>query len=385
MLRPLITHAVLASLAVSALGCGDDAQNESPKVVVISENQDDDTVGDIPDSIPALGNGEDDLSAVTITTIANENDGLAGPRDLEINPNKPEELWVVNRDDHSATIVTNWDSGLPSSTKHSGLGNTHFAAKVSALAFGEPGYMATAQQEDEITQSTTPHDFMGPTLWPSDSAEFDAGHASHLDMLHNSPLSSGIAWDTGNAYWIFDGYHESITHYDFQSDHGPGGSDHRDGIVRRYAEGEVSVVNGIVAHLAFDRENQLLYIADTGNNRIAVLETDTGSVGASITPNYDGTNQRQVDGATLRTLIDGAEVGLSQPAGLELVDGILYVGDNGTSKIYAFSTEGEVIDSLDLSSEIPPGAMMGLEVDAQGRILVANSEDNTVIMLAGSE
>lgn len=147
-----------------------------------------------------------------------------------------------------------------------------------SYAVGADGYMATAQQEDEETQPTTPADFMGPTLWTSDSSEFDAGHASHLDMLHNSPLSSGIAWDEGNAYWVFDGHHAAIAHYDFQSNHGPGGTDHRDGVVRRYVNEQLKVVDEIVAHLAFDREAQRLYIEIDEDGRSYVVNSEDNTV-----------------------------------------------------------------------------------------------------------
>jgi hypothetical protein len=367
------------------VACGSDTNAEDNEPLQIegpdagNENEE---VGETLEGIAALGNGEDSLDAVEISTIADSSDGLAGPRDVEINTHAPTEMWLVSRDDNSTTILFDYGTDDQTSETHSGLGSSHFAAKVSALAFGKPGAMATAQQEDEITQPTTPHDFMGPTLWPSDSSEYDGGHGSHLDMLHNSPLSSGVAWDEGNAYWIFDGYHGAIAHYDFKEDHGQGGADHRDGIVHRYANEQLKVVNEIVAHIAFDKENQLLYIADTGNNRVAVLETDTGEMGSSITPNYDGSTQKMIDDAVLTTLIDGDDVGMTQPAGLELVDGVLYVGDSGTSTIHAFTTDGESIDSLNLSEIIPAGAMMGMTIDDQGRIYVTNSEDDELIRIA---
>lgn len=373
MMRKWMMNALLVSAVAPLLACGGSADSGQEAVTIDDPYE---------NGVAALGAGEDSVEAVEITTIADSSDGLAGPRDVEINPHAPNEMWLVNRDENSGTILTDFGTGAQESKTVSGLGSSHFAAKVSALAFGAPGYMATAQQEDEVTQSTTPADFMGPTLWPSDSADFEAGHASHLDMLHNSPLSSGVAWDEGNAYWIFDGHHGSITLYDFQEDHGPGGADHGDGIVRRYADGQLGVVKGIVAHIAHDRDGELLYIADTANNRIAVLETDTGEVGDRIMPNYDGTDQRMMDGAVVRTLVNGADVGLVQPAGLELVDDLLYVGDNGSSTLHAFTTRGRHVDSLDLSSVIPAGAMQGLEVDEDGRIYVTDSENNVLVRIA---
>src|SRR5690606_38485909 len=117
---------------------------------------------------------------------------------------------------------------------------------------------------------------------------YDSGHASHLDMLHNSPNGVGIAWDHDNVYWLFDGFHESITRYDFRNDHGLGGEDHRDGIIRRYVEGEVSYVPEVTAGMEIDHATGLLYFSDPGNARIAVLDTTSGAPGGPIGPNYDG-------------------------------------------------------------------------------------------------
>lgn len=338
------------------------------------------------EGIPALGNGRDGLDAIRVTTIADQNYGLNGPRDLEFNPEADGQLWVVNRNDHSTVVLKKTGSDQQTYQKFNNFGARHFLAKPAALAFGQPGFMATAQQEDEKTQSTTPPDFMGPTLWTTDLSTFDGGHGGHMDMLHNSPLASGIAWETGNAYWVLDGYHGALTRYDFKMDHGPGGSDHTDGVVRRYVDGQVGIKEGVVAHVAMNREAGLLYAADTGNNRIAVLDTSTGSVGPRIMPNYDRTDQAKVVGAELTTVVDGNAAGLQAPAGLELHDGHLYVSDNATSTIYAFKANGtnqaELVDSMDVSRFVEAGSMQGLALDGEGNIYVADAANNRVLRLA---
>ena len=59
---------------------------------------------------------------------------------------------------------------------------------------------------------------MGPTLWTNDGSIYNGGHATHYDMLHDSPNGAGIAWESGTAYWIFDGWHQSLTRYNFRND-----------------------------------------------------------------------------------------------------------------------------------------------------------------------
>jgi sugar lactone lactonase YvrE len=254
--------------------------------------------------------------------------------------------------------------------------------RPSALAFGAPGFLATVHEIDDRTQTGTPPDFMGPTLWTSDVDEFEAGHASHYDMLHNSPNAVGIAWESGNAYWVYDGYHRSITRYDFGLDHGPGGEDHSDGVIARYVEGQVGYVEQVGAHMEMDRATGLLYVADPANVRVAVLDTRTGTRGAIIGPNYDGADMYAVDGAALTTLIDGNAHGLVRPSGIAIHGGVLYVSDASTSRIAAFDLTGAPIDWIDLSSQIAPGQMGGIELDAEGRIYVCEFEANRVLRVS---
>ena len=72
---------------------------------------------------------------------------------------------------------------------------------------------------------------------------------SHYDMLHESPLCMGIAWEKDNVYWVFDGHNQSIARYDFQEDHGMGFDDHSDGIIGKYVTGEIQREPDIPSHL----------------------------------------------------------------------------------------------------------------------------------------
>jgi sugar lactone lactonase YvrE len=190
----------------------------------------------------------------------------------------------------------------------------------------------------------------------------------------------GIAWEAGNAYWVFDGFHGALTRFEFTGDHGPGGSSHADGIVTRFAEGQVSRIADVPSHMAFDKDTGLLYIADTGNSRIAILDTTSGTPGAAISPNFDGTRQSRMDGAVLETLVDGEAVDMIHPSGLELHDGTLYVTDNKTSRIFAFTLEGELIDYLDTGR--PEGSIMGLAFDDEGLLYTVDCTANSVLRVS---
>jgi hypothetical protein len=337
--------------------------------------------------LPVLGNGQHSVDAVNLSVIADPGMQLSVPRDLQFNPLVPNELWIASRATNSISVAMN--PGSPDMTTYAPVGmfgSQHFLAQPSALAIGDNGFFASIHETDDKTQGIngTPADFMGPTLWTSNITEFEGGHASHYDMLHNSPNGMGIAWQHDNVYWVFDGYHAAITMYDFQGDHGPAGEDHTDGIVRRYVEGEVAWVENIPSHMEFHPlDGNLLLVADTGNNRIAVLDTTTGTQGVSIFPNYDGSDQKYVDGATMWTLIEGSEVGLTLPSGLTVHDNVIYVTDAGNSVIWGFSLEGALIDYLETG--LPSGALSGITFDAQGHIYATDAVSNQVIKVTPLE
>lgn len=337
-----------------------------------------------PMGLAVLGHGTHALADLEVATIATADHGLNVPRDVAFHPDVPTQLWIVNFGDTSTTILVDVGTETQDWRKRNAFGAAHFLARPSALAFGAPGYMATIHEMDEPTQSTTPSDFMGPTLWPSSLEDYDGGHASHLDMLHNSPNGVGIAWERDNVYWVFDGFHGSLTRYDFQADHGPGQEDHSDGIITRYVEGQVAYVAGVSSHLEMDRATGLLYVADSGNARIAVLDTATGTPGGRIGPNYDGAEMSAMLDAVLTTLVDGNALDpvMVRPSGLALHDGMVFVSDNETSRIYAFDLTGQLVDWLDVSPEVGPGGLQGIDFDPEGRLHVVDSAGNRILRIA---
>ncbi|MFT7518000.1 MAG: hypothetical protein ACI9MC_000124 [Kiritimatiellia bacterium] len=340
---------------------------------------------------PLLGAGSHDVTALTIEIIADSASGLATPTDLDVNPNNPDQLWVTNMATNSVTRLDGDD--YSSSWTSGSFGQTHFLVKPSGLAFSDNGRFATIHDEDEPTQgNATPADFMGPTLW-DDSPKFDGGHGGHLDMLHNSPMAGGIAWDTGQAYWTFDGAHSSITRYDFKLDHGYGGSNHNDGVVARWVEGEVSRTKGIPSGLAMDHANSELLIADTANGRIATMDTTVGSRGSRVGPNYDGTDQYAVAGGSVNELVSGtltpvltedgepsvSPVDLVSPSGIAIHEGLIWLTDNATSTVIVLDESGELLDWVKLDAE--PGSLAGMTFTPDGALVLVDMKAQQVLRI----
>jgi sugar lactone lactonase YvrE len=328
------------------------------------------------------------MDRVRVRVVGTEANGLAQPRDLAFNPEDPTQLWVVDFTTSSMTIFLRPGTATQQAVTRGGPGNLHFLAKPSCLAFGAPGNLATAHETAARTQPTTPPDFMGPTLWDSTLMRFNGGDNSHLDMLHNSPNSVGIAWETATVYWVVDGAHRALARYNFRTPHERGGVDHSDGELQRFANGMVGYTAGVSSHAEYDQETRRLYFADTGNRRIASFDSMGATRMATINPNYDGGRQSLMTGGTLETFIDGTVTGpgaLERPSGLALAGGRWYVTDNATSRVLAFDREGRLVDWLDLSGEVQPGALMGVTLDARGWLYLTDAVGNRVLEVSPAE
>ncbi len=210
-----------------------------------------------------------------------------------------------------------------------------------------------------------------------DALGFDFG--SHLDMLHESPESIGIAWEAENVYWVFDAYNESVARYDFRSDHGAGFDDHSDGVIHKWLMGKVSRIKNAPAHLVFDHDTDLLYVADPGHNRVLAIDTTSGRAGEDLPVMEPGTEHLKWVGADWWVLVEGAEVGMEAPCGIELVDGVLLVTDNHTGAIHAFDLDGTPLDHA--PTGLGPGALAGIVARGLDDVWFVDQKGNAVYRL----
>lgn len=328
--------------------------------------------------VPEFG---DDASR-KLTVIADRAAGLATPRDLEFNPQAPDQLWTVNRKTDAVVIVKNpGEANQSIDVRDDAFGN-HFMEEVSAFSFGEGATFGTSQESRNTYDNVGfPNDFMGPALWSSNLNilarvnQDPTGEllGSHIDMLHQSPLSMGIAHESGNGYWVHDGMNGHIVFYDFKTDHGPGYHDHSDGVVRRYVEAEVERVQDIPSHLYNDKATGWLYVADTGNQRVIRLDTKSGAVDGYYQPrNEPLAEYSRVRGATVEVF---ASAGLVSPSGIELHNGTLFVSDYGTGDIVAFDSAGAEIGRLATGAR----GIMGITVGPDGKLYFVDGRDDLLV------
>jgi len=360
---------VWAAVAAGFCGCSDTPPEAGPADAGVDARL-----------APAIGTGDHSPASVTFTKLADDDDDVQEPRDLDFNPRVEGELWVVNFEDDSVVIIhdATGDDPEPEYKKDwygyfTGEPASHFMAEPTAIAFGAdettfgtPGTFATCgESRNTYDDFAPPNDFMGAALWSSDLDVFanrpNLVLGSHLDMLHCGPLCMGLSHQEDNEYWAFTGrardpespfnqnaflQEAAIVHYNFNEDDGIGNDNHSDGEAYQYVTGEVDYVSGVPSHLVYDEKTELLYIADTGNSRIAALDTDSGDADVQLVPHEPMFDYRVMDDAEITDVVPDGGV-LDQPSGLALWNGHLYVSDHATGVIHAFDLEGTRVNYLD--------------------------------------
>jgi hypothetical protein len=333
------------------------------------------------------------FEAVEVSVVADRDDGLRGPRDLDFNPEVEGELWVINRIDDAAITIRGLGTSDQEILRRKDPFALHFMEETSSISFSSDMKFGTCGESRNTYDNTAPaNDFMGPALWSADDDIFaisnpeaiaDNGGAdlgSHLDMMHETPLCMGIAWVSDNIYFVYEGLTGTIARYDFRSDHGPGFDFHGDGTVERFVDVAVGYAEDVPSHLVYDHNTDLLYVADTAGGRVLRIDADT----AIQMREFRGfeTMVQESEGATVESFLVGGDADMQLPSGLALAGDTLFVSDNLTSTIHAFDLEGTLLDSYEL--DVAEGGLMGLRVSPAGdEIYAVDFEGDRVLRLSG--
>ncbi len=335
---------------------------------------------------PSTPNIIDDYIGATpvLTVIGNSSDSIDFPRDLDFHPIlSRNELWVILKSTASdgGTTVKFSNAGLPGQTSlFQQDGNAwHFMSLPTAIAFSENGNFATAPGIYDANHGSG-DPFTGPTLWSSDTAIYaqpSGGNGSHIDMLHQSPFSMGICSEEENVFWVFDDHHQDIVLYDFVNDHGPGNSDHGDGIIRRFSGLGIAgdPAHEIPSHLVLDKNNGMLYIADTDHGRILKMDINSHTFLNDLTPYESVAEYSYWSADTWNVFADSA---LNKPCGIDLIGDRLIVSDYTNGNIIIYDKSGNTGIEIGRIVTGTPG-VMGIKIGPDGKIWYVNALTNEVI------
>ena len=355
----------------------DPSDNEMTKSVIVGPG------------IPNIIDGYLQLSPIMQTVIVDGGDQVAVPRDLDFHPELTRyELWVINKETENSggSTVTIWDAGKANQTSEWKTdGNAwHFMSLPTAIAFSNDNFNfgTTTGVYDANHNGGDP--FTGPSLWSSDPliyAQPSGGNGSHIDMLHEAPECQGMAHESGNAFWVFDGYNNDITYFDFVDDHGPGADFHGDAIIRRFPEAVVAKDpnDHIVSHLARDHRNDWLYVVDHGNDRVFRMDVTTGT--ETGIPSW-GPWEPLVEYTEYTGLVqeDVVTTGLIEPSGIALIEDRMLVTDHANGDIIVYDIDATPVTELGRIQTGTPG-IMGITIGPEGHIWYVNATTSEVVRL----
>lgn len=320
------------------------------------------------------------------TVVADASDGLRLPTDLDMNPIRPDELWISNygepfRAGHysaKAYTVTVFNPGKGTQfavrRKDKDIFTGHFFSYPTALAFNKDGYWANASFFNNNGNN-------GPTFWTSDFSVYAdsvkyATNGSHNSMLHESFTSLGIAADENHTFWVLDGTTGDVVSYNFGKGHYPGGEDHTAGVIRRYPLTDVvKPVDGIPSHVSYEPSTKWLYVVDSYKRRIIRLKTTSGTV-SGTKKGVDNAKEYSVMTAQSEILLDNLP--LKIPCGIDTDGTQLYVSDYETGQIAVFDlATKKLVNTIETNAK----GVTGVLLDKNARLWYVNQLTNELVRI----
>ncbi|MEO6189123.1 MAG: T9SS type A sorting domain-containing protein [Saprospiraceae bacterium] len=325
--------------------------------------------------------------------VANAANSLSSPVDIDFYPDQNKrtfELWILNQGTVStggSTVIVSNANKSTRTFKYVKDGNSwHFMSMASALAFGDSLWATSA---DILDANHSTGRYTGPTLWPSDLSIYGVVgnpsssqyNGSHLDMVHQSPYSKGIAFEKDLVYWVLDGYEGNLKRYDYVATHEAGGSDHSAASVQVYNEFNFTKHSTLPSHIIIDQERKYLYGCDPVGKRVFRVDITTGSYQGPLNK-INNEPLAAYDEFTGLDIKDIITTGLTSPVGIDIYGDRLIVTDNATKEIilYNIIDNYSEVGRIKLSYTANPN-IMGVKVGPDGQIYFADKLNKKVMMI----
>lgn len=184
----------------------------------------------------------------------------------------------------------------------------------------------------------------------------------------------GIAAETDNIFWIFDGFNGNLVRYDFVDDHGPGNDFHGDALIHRYADVNLEKNGSLPGHMVLDDAKKWLYIVNGGNNRIIRVNIQSGNKKKDLNLiNEPLTEYWEMENTEVEVL---DIPGIVNPAGIDIKDSRLFISDYESGDIIAFDVnQKKTIGRISTGKK----GVLGIKIDPQGKLWFVNALTNEVI------
>lgn len=342
-----------------------------------------------PNSSSCVGEFGEDPEVV----IIHDGEAVDGPMQIHFHPLYADQLWITNNNTDSFTVLEiKPNREVRRFVKLRDRHPYHYMDNVSSFSFSPTGELATCQDSlNNYDFRMKPNFFQGPTLYDTDRSMlvshmdeslrcgqdglYGSGdpnvecYMTHTDMLHESPGCKGIVHDPeteskyGTIYWTFSSFHGDLVRFDFEKPHGRGSMDHSLANVRRYRDVPLKGRDDVPGHLTVDPVHRQLYIADTGSNRVIVMDMDSGKyvgdargefeIYSSMAPTFE----YSLYGCTLWNKFADVD----SPSGIAVTKSKVFVSEYDTGMIKVFSkTNGEPLGEIDTGLG---AGLFGLEID----------------------
>jgi hypothetical protein len=310
-----------------------------------------------------------------ITVLADYHDWLDHPQDLDFNPTEYQELWIINKgsSDGGSTVIIKVPGEISQRADYrKDEYASHCMQFPSSLAFSSNGNWASATAALSDT-------FNGPALWPGDVNIFGhpiGSYGSFLDMMHQSPMSMGIASDAENVFWVFDGFHGYIARYDFGQPHPPGEYGSYDGKIWTYPQAAVKKYEDLPSHMVLDKNTGWLYVVSAADRKIYRLNTNAGHPVKDLDPQGEKLAEyKEMAGALWEVFLELTE---KEPCGIDINGDRLFISDYATGNIIAFDKNTR--KELGRVSSGNAG-VTGIKINSLGRLYLVNSITNQLLRI----